>query len=263
MMIITGRRKRTRQREELDDDEDRRAEIAEQERIQNEKLAEEQRKIQEEEERRIKEEQNRKREEEANKRAAISFDMFSAYNDMDSSSSSNNHFERDKLSPYTSSAASSSSSGGGLSPSFSLSVDQRVNKAIKLGFGLTSSTTTTTTTTTTSTTTTSPSRAMRLDNSIAGEGSMEMMKPSMRKRPLIAPGFNLDEEPNPLLVPKKKKLVPLDPIKSEEQIKKEREEEAKNIVKFIPAGKEELFSYAMNWDIIDSVMSPRSPPSKP
>jgi len=96
--------------------------------------------------------------------------------------------------------------------SFSPSIDQRISQAKKLGFGFASDT---------------------------------------QKRPRIVPGFNLDEEPNPLLVPKKKKLIPLDPIKSEEQIKKEREEEAKAIVKLIPTGKDELFVFAMDWETVD------------
>lgn len=94
------------------------------------------------------------------------------------------------------------------------SIDQRISQAKRLGFGFAADT---------------------------------------KKLPRITPGFVPDEEPNPLLMPKKKKLVPLDPIKSEDQLKKEREEEAKAIVKLIPTGKTELFVYPMDWDTIDSV----------
>jgi RNA-binding protein 25 len=67
----------------------------------------------------------------------------------------------------------------------------------------------------------------------------------------VTPGFNLEEEQNPLTNPKRKKLVPLEPMRTEEQIKKEREEEAKQIVAMIPAGKADLFSFQLNWDIVD------------
>lgn len=67
------------------------------------------------------------------------------------------------------------------------------------------------------------------------------------------PGFTLDEEQNSLTNPKRKKLVPLEPIKTEEQIKKEREEEAKQIIAMIPASKEDLFSFQLDWAIIDEV----------
>jgi RNA-binding protein 25 len=69
----------------------------------------------------------------------------------------------------------------------------------------------------------------------------------------VTPGFNLEEEQNPLTNPKRKKLVPLEPMRTEEQIKKEREEEAKQIVAMIPAGKADLFSFQLNWDIVDEV----------
>ncbi len=50
------------------------------------------------------------------------------------------------------------------------------------------------------------------------------------------------------------KLVPLAPMKTEEQIKKEKEEEAKAIVGMIPTSKEDLFVYNMDWEIIDEVI---------
>jgi len=65
------------------------------------------------------------------------------------------------------------------------------------------------------------------------------------------PGFNVDEPVNPLPVPKRKKLVPLEPLKSNEQIKKEKEEAAKQIVEMIPTKKEDLVVFEMDWAIID------------
>lgn len=70
----------------------------------------------------------------------------------------------------------------------------------------------------------------------------------------VTPGFNVEEEQNSLTNPKRKKLVPLEPIKSEEQLKKEREDEAKQIVAMIPASKEDLFGFQLDWAIIDEVM---------
>eukprot|EP00005_Dracoamoeba_jomungandri_P008783 CAMPEP_0174275112 /NCGR_PEP_ID=MMETSP0439-20130205/59651_1 /TAXON_ID=0 /ORGANISM="Stereomyxa ramosa, Strain Chinc5" /LENGTH=587 /DNA_ID=CAMNT_0015367191 /DNA_START=8 /DNA_END=1771 /DNA_ORIENTATION=+ len=92
------------------------------------------------------------------------------------------------------------------------SLDNRINKAKKLGFGL---------------------------------GGL--------KRPLsaVTPGFIPHEETNPLPVPKKPKLTPLAPMKTEEQVRKEREEEARAIVQTIPTKKEELFVFPMDWDIVD------------
>jgi len=95
------------------------------------------------------------------------------------------------------------------------SVDQRVHKARKLGFGF---------------------------------GSPGQKR---HKKVGLAPGFNPEVEENPMIRPKKKKLVPLDPIKSDEQVRKEKEDEARSIVSLIPTEKEELFAYNMNWSIID------------
>lgn len=67
----------------------------------------------------------------------------------------------------------------------------------------------------------------------------------------VTPGFNPDEEQNSLTNPKRKKLVPLEPMRTEEQLKKEREDEAKQIVAMIPASKTDLFSYQLDWDIVD------------
>jgi RNA-binding protein 25 len=67
----------------------------------------------------------------------------------------------------------------------------------------------------------------------------------------VTPGFNPDEEQNSLTNPKRKKLVPLEPMRTEEQLKKEREEEAKQIVAMIPASKADLFSFQLDWDIVD------------
>lgn len=76
-----------------------------------------------------------------------------------------------------------------------------------------------------------------------------MMKPKLG----LTPGFTIEEEQNSLTNPKKKKLIPLDPMKTEEQVKKEKEDEAKQIVAMIPAGKEDLFQFGLDWAIIDKV----------
>jgi len=76
--------------------------------------------------------------------------------------------------------------------------------------------------------------------------------PVLKKPKLgVTRGFNPDEEINSLITPKKKKLIPLEPMRSEEQIKKEREEEAKQIVSMIPTSKEDLFGYNIDWDIVE------------
>eukprot|EP01087_Luapelamoeba_hula_P020692 TRINITY_DN7108_c0_g1_i4.p1 TRINITY_DN7108_c0_g1~~TRINITY_DN7108_c0_g1_i4.p1 ORF type:complete len:644 (+),score=113.72 TRINITY_DN7108_c0_g1_i4:1885-3816(+) len=82
------------------------------------------------------------------------------------------------------------------------------------------------------------------------------------KRPRIAPGFNPEEEINPLIQPTRKKLVPLDPLKSEEQLKQEKEEEAKAIVKMIPTDKDALFAFPVSWEDIEagSILSKRMQP---
>jgi len=83
---------------------------------------------------------------------------------------------------------------------------------------------------------------------------LRISAPSIKTTKLgVTPGFSVDEEQNSLTNPKRKKLVPLQPIKSEEQLKKEREEEAKQIVAIIPAGKEDLFNFQLDWSVIDEV----------
>lgn len=83
---------------------------------------------------------------------------------------------------------------------------------------------------------------------------LRIAAPTLLKKPTklgVTPGFNPDEEQNPLTNPKRKKLVPLEPMRTEEQIKKEREEEAKQIVAMIPASKADLFNFQLSWDIVD------------
>ena len=85
---------------------------------------------------------------------------------------------------------------------------------------------------------------------------LRIAAPTLLKKPTklgVTPGFNPDEEQNPLTNPKRKKLVPLEPMRTEEQIKKEREEEAKQIVAMIPASKADLFNFQLSWDIVDEV----------
>jgi len=65
------------------------------------------------------------------------------------------------------------------------------------------------------------------------------------KRPLLSvvPGFDPDAPTNELPVPKKMRLTKFEPLKTAEEVKKEKEEEAKKIIALIPSKKQDLFVF--------------------
>ncbi|KAL6071029.1 putative RNA-binding protein 25 [Balamuthia mandrillaris] len=102
-----------------------------------------------------------------------------------------------------------------------------------------------------------PSLSLRLsdiDSRISKARRLGFELPTMAGPKIsVTPGFNPDEQQDQLWTrPKKrKKLITLEPLRSEDQIRKEREEEAKQIVAEIPMEKEPLFAYAIDWATVD------------
>jgi len=66
----------------------------------------------------------------------------------------------------------------------------------------------------------------------------------------VAPGFTAELEVDEIFAKKKRKLVTLENALQENN-RTYKLEQAKAIIEMIPIDKTKLFSYAMNWDVID------------